>query len=78
MSRRSEVASSYEKPAEMYLEWKSDEQSFSYYDKSQGKNIAFNPGKFLFLMIDQQSKDGPNLINRVFIRMKSRIYQQMI
>ena len=50
MSRRSEVVSSYEKPAEMYLEWKSDEQSFSYYDKAQGKNITFNPGKFLFLM----------------------------
>ena len=50
MSRRSEVASSYEKPAEMYLEWKSDDKSFSYYDKSQGKNITVDPGKFLFLM----------------------------
>jgi hypothetical protein len=50
MSRRSEVASSYEKPAEMYLEWKSDDNSFSYYDKAQGKNITVDPGKFLFLM----------------------------
>jgi len=50
MSRRSEVASSYEKPAEMYLEWKSDDKSFSYYDKAQGKNITVDPGKFLFLM----------------------------
>ena len=50
MSRRSEVASSYEKPAEMYLEWKSDDKSFSYYDKAQGKSITVDPGKFLFLM----------------------------
>jgi hypothetical protein len=50
MSRRSEVASSYEKQAEMYLEWKSDDKSFSYYDKAQGKNITVDPGKFLFLM----------------------------
>lgn len=50
MSRRSELGGNYEKPAEMYLEWASDEKSFRYYDKAQGKNVLFDPGKFLFLM----------------------------
>lgn len=49
MSRRDEVVSSYEKPAEKYLEWASNDKGFRYYDKNEGGNVAFTPEKMLFL-----------------------------
>jgi hypothetical protein len=37
-------------PTSKYLQWKSNDQSFSYYDKEQGKNIEVGlPTKFVFL-----------------------------
>jgi hypothetical protein len=42
MSRKSEFAGSYEKPAQMYLEWSSDEKCFKYWDNVE-KVACVNP-----------------------------------
>ncbi|MCR9064728.1 MAG: hypothetical protein NXI00_12220 [Cytophagales bacterium] len=50
MSRRDEFKSTSKNPATKFLEWKSDLQALSYYDKEQGQNIEVKlPFKFLVL-----------------------------
>jgi hypothetical protein len=50
MSRKSEFAGSYEKPAQMYLEWSSDEKCFKYWDNVEKENkLVQLPLTFLVL-----------------------------
>jgi len=50
-SRKSEFQTSSPNPATKFMEWKSDNKSFAYYDKEKGENITVSNGfKFLTLM----------------------------
>ena len=51
MSNRTNVFSGGSKnPATKFLEWKSDQKGFSYYDKGLAKNVEVSlPFKFVFL-----------------------------
>lgn len=49
-SRKSEFASNFEKPAQMYLEWSSEEKCFKYYNRDTKENELIPlPLKFLVL-----------------------------
>lgn len=51
MSRKSEFQSQNPNPAKRFLEWKSNDKCFSYYDKDNGENVKVElPFKFLVLM----------------------------
>lgn len=50
ISHTSEKSNSSNNPTTKYLEWKSNNKAFSYYDKSAGENVqVYLPLKFVFL-----------------------------
>ncbi len=50
MSRKSEFQAENNNPCKKYMEWKSNDKKFSYYDKEQSKNILVDlPLKFVTL-----------------------------
>lgn len=50
MSRRDEFKQVSKNPSKKFLEWKSDNKNFSYYDKDKGANVTVGlPFKFLVL-----------------------------
>lgn len=50
MSRRDEFTKQNTNPAKQFLEWKSDEKAFQYYDKEKQENVKLEPPfKFLTL-----------------------------
>ena len=50
MSRKSEFASTSKNPAKYFLEWKSNDKTFVYYDKEKGESVKLDlPLKFLTL-----------------------------
>jgi len=51
MSRKSEFQNENPNPAKMFLEWKSNDKTFSFYDKEKKENVLIElPFKFLTLM----------------------------
>jgi hypothetical protein len=51
MSRKSEFQTTSSNPTKKYLEWKSDDKCFAYYDKDKKENVKIElPFKFLTLM----------------------------
>lgn len=51
MSRQSEFQKTSSNPTKIYLEWKSDDKCFAYYDKDKKENVKMElPLKFLTLM----------------------------
>ena len=50
MSRKGEFQNQNQNPAKRFLEWKSNDKTFSYYDKEKGANVSVKlPFKFLTL-----------------------------
>jgi len=55
MSNRTQVfAGGSKNPATKFLDWKSDQKGFSYYDKGLGKNVEV-PLPFKFVFLDELS-----------------------